>query len=923
MDHQLYFSHSYALEDLRFNEHFWKLLMGAGFHAWIDNGLDISPAGNLGQPGARRPMDVSFNEWMMSRCHGFVAIAPKRKSAYQLLEYRTAVRMGVPRLVLLQEGGNFNADETEIVTFPTSWQLFWQDIAQSDFVAKIEGFAELVRSHETAGEVLKSAGRWRPRQNIGQIKVALLAPRAGDSEWQELQKRLQRLRQKDDEADWTLLSPANLRTERALLDQVFDLLVVDVGPRGTPLEVLGYIHAIGIPQIRLCQVHNGDEMKVLGRFLDAEPWRELRSVYEQDPPNEPVPVSMPRFLDGFKLDREMQPVIFWSSIEDAADMILDTTRRIHAFRSGLSPEEGGIAQAIDSHQSAKKYFDRFWQRAGRGSVFISFAGQGGASELADRLAQILRFLNLRCFHYRDKDSNSDGRLESGEDVVKGLEVRIDEADIVVYLIEENFVASTYCRSELDQGLRLRKQGLIEFRAYSLDTLKTFPPGLEKNSPSVHNFRYPSWTHTDVEQRIVADVEDSAEALGWALREKERGTLAGWLKQDQRDNIQAVSKLLRSFRAPENEIKSIADVATGDAWLNALLRLPKDRDKKPRARQIVALLLLAVMQDKSERQKTVAGWLHERRLLRWPTLVAFESEDPVAIVGSLIKIERDLTIGEMKTIGQKLGQAYGDVLRSSLRPLCVSAETNFLAVPFEWACESQDDEPIAVRRPVRWRLPDVHCRPCVFDSIAANNIPPTALILSLAAPDINPSEQLRRLNQRLRTRYEVLGWPPEFVDAIECRNMNQVLERLHRCQAQVVHFAGHMGGEGLQVSGELVRANDIAAELRVSDVRIVVLNGCEGGESTSPVASAYLTLADRLMRDAHIPEIVAHRCKITESDAINFGEAFHAAFFNNKDGFDPSKSALEGRIAGSSLLRFSPVVISQREAAGSLIGGRDR
>jgi hypothetical protein len=125
----------------------------------------------------------------------------------------------------------------------------------------------------------------------------------------------------------------------------------------------------------------------------------------------------------------------------------------------------------------------------------------------------------------------------------------------------------------------------------------------------------------------------------------------------------------------------------------------------------------------------------------------------------------------------------------------------------------------------------------------------------------------------------------------------------------------MGDGGLQVSDQLLPANELAGALRKSDVRLMVLNGCEGGKPASPLASAYLTLADRLVRDACIPEVVAHRCKISESDAQRFGEAFYAAFFNGDDGFEPASAAVSGRKSGSSLLRYSPVVISQRELAG--------
>jgi hypothetical protein len=902
--HRLYFSHSYDLDDLRFNEHLWKLLMRVGFHAWIDTGRDLAAERVVGLPGARRPMDVSFNEWMMSQCDGFVAIAPKRRnSAYQMLEYRTAIRMGVPRLVALQLGGNFNARDPEVVFFGSSWNQFWQDETQSKLIGRIEEFARLVARHKTAGEILQSAGRWQSRHERVRLRIALLAPHASDPEWQEMQDTLQN----ETEIFWELLSPANIQAERELLDKDFDLLVVDVGPHGTPDEALGYIHAIGIPQIRLCRVFNGDEALDLSRFLEPTRGQRPRSVYEQDPANQAGRESIPRFLDGFKLDSNMRPVIFWMTPRVAAQGILETTQRILAFRSGLSPEEGGIAEAIDTHQSAKKYFDQYWSRAGRGSVFISFAGSGGASKLADSLVQILRFQNLRCFHYRDRDPGSDGRLESGEDVIKGLKIRVNQADIVVYLIEDKFLASEYCNGELQQGLNLRDRGLIEFRAYSIGS---FAAALEQTN--AYMFGEVDWNHTDVQQRIVADVEKSVETLGWTLRKEHRSVLANWLKDDHRDSPEAVARLLRDMGVPDPEVESFVSGLTGDSWLDAALRLPKERDNQKRTRQLVALLLFAVTQGKPERRETAAYWLSERRLLQWPALVR-ETEHSIYVDSTFLEPAHDLTIEEIKTTGQKIGQSYATAISSGeAGPLCVTARTNFLAMPIEWMCESQADEPLAVRQPVRWRLLDANCRPSIFDSVGAQSVPPTALILALDGRDIKPSEQKRHLHQLLRSRYDALHWPPELVASVECHSVDEVLSRLRNCEEQILHIAGHMGGAGLEVGGKLVPAIDLAAALHGSDVRLVVLNGCEAGKPTSPLATAYLTLADRLIRDAQIPEVVAHRCKITEDDALAFAEAFHTAFLSSKQGFDPARAAVQGRKAGSNLLRYSPVVISQRE-----------
>lgn len=96
------------------------------------------------------------------------------------------------------------------------------------------------------------------------------------------------------------------------------------------------------------------------------------------------------------------------------------------------------------------------------------------------------------------------------------------------------------------------------------------------------------------------------------------------------------------------------------------------------------------------------------------------------------------------------------------------------------------------------------------------------------------------------------------------------------------------------------------------MRLVVLNGCEGGKSTSPVAVAYRTLAERLIRDGKVPEVVAHRRKISEKDALEFAKEFHRAFFDRKEGFEPARAARVARKAGSPALRYSPVVISQRQ-----------
>lgn len=880
--------------------------MAKGFHTWIDSGREPASKENDGQPGAVRPMDISFNEWMMSQCDGFVAIAPRsRQSPYQALEYQLAVRMGVPRLVALQQGGTFAASNSEIVELPTSWSLYWQKGKQDEVKERIAAFADAVTRHKEADDVLRSVGHWRPQKNAGMPTVALLQPRADESDWIALTRML---RSNCKDIRWLPISPLTVPTEQTLLAEEFDLLLLDVGPQGTPSELLGYIHALGVPQIRLCRVENDAEEQELGRYLDLDQETDSRLIFEQDRACERQTLTLPRFLDRTKLDGKMQPVIFWAKPEGAAEQILATTRRISMFRSGLSVEDGGIAQEITNHESAKVYFDFQFKRTEQALVFISYSARGAAAPLADRLVSILRFLNLRCFQYRDEDSQSDGRLESGEDVEQGLELRVGQSDVVVYLIDDHFAESEFCLAELEQGVELRGNGQIELRAYRLDDLKKFPK--EINGKNVHEFRQGDWAHTDVEQKIVADVKESIEAIGWALRKDERATLLDWLKESGRSSLQGVLTVLSNMGVDLEELESIESSVSGAAWFDTLLRLPKETNKQQRARQIVALLLLAATLEAPNKRKTASNWLFKRRLLRWPPMVAVEQEDRIDLAEAPMVPLDDPTEEKMAEIGQLVARTYPDICIGR-RPICITGQAGPLAVPIEWARESHQAEPIAVRRPTRWYLPNVETRPSVFESVASRDIPPTALVLGLEGPDINVQQQTRQVVELLHDRYQGLGWPPEFVTREECKSVEEAYKILQACQDQVVHIAGHMGGEGLQVGEEILDQMKLATALQNGDTRLVVLNGCEGGKTETPLAVDYLTLADRLIRDAAVTEVVAHRGKISESDALAFAKAFHAAFFSGEDGFDTSRAVFKARKSGSDALRYWPVVISQR------------
>lgn len=885
----LYFSHSYAPEDRRFNEYIWRLLRAKDFHAWIDTGLEGGWQGN------KLPMEVSFNEWMLSRCSGFVAVVPRRESLYQALEYRLALRMGLPTLVVIQEGGGLGSIDPDPHEFPSSWQLFWKRETQDKLQDVIDKFAKSVEVHERARADLSSIGVWRPRSTGGNLRIALLPPSEKAIEWFEVQ----RLLREETNHFWDILPPCNFRYAHDLVletSQKIDLLVLDLGPRGTPRELVGYLDGLGIPQFRVCKVQNEREASTLGKYLSKKP---PRPPYLQRGDESTLPI----FLDGLKIDDYMEPVFFWQSVPELAERLKRLTGRIETFRSGLSPEEGGARVQLDTHHAARRYFLKRHKHIDRGNVFLSFAGDGGASRLADRLAPIIRFLDCRCFHYMDPDISTDSRLESGELVRDGLKLRVEEADVVVLLLDQAYLKSSYCMEEMQQAVKLNSDGKQELRAYAIDSDLELPEDIKnRNVFVVHRG---TWADEELEQNIVEDVQNSLDT--GPLRDEARKKLREWLTDDEQNSATAVRRLLEHSGVEEDELDSLGFFGTDDDWFNGILSLPRRPEKRSRARQIIALLILAVSEGNDVRRKLASSWLRDRRILGLtPRFIPAEEEVLTVCSGHTLK---GLTarLSDELNVGQGLAKIFSVVFRSR-HSLILDANPGSLEVPIEWTLENADNEPIALRRPIRWRLPGFKTRNCLFNELSSGALPPAVLLLALDADLITPAKEVRELKSQLDKIYNEYCWPKELIRTMECNSVKELKSRLIGCKEQVVHVAGHLGSGGLQVLSELLAPEGVADALSISDVRLMVLNGCEGGSPQSPISFEYATLMERIVRDGKVPEVVAHRGPLTDDDGMAFACKFYDCYFRK---FDPSLAAFEARKAGSNNLRLLPITISQR------------
>ena len=885
----LYFSHSYNPKYRPFNEHIWNLLLKKGFQAMIDTGLD------QGWHGNRWPMEISFNEWMLSRCDGFVAVLPNGESQYQKLEYRLALRMGLPTLLFMQEGGGLGTMYAEPHGFPGSWQRFWQKGTQDALESAIDGFAKSVEAYRETHAELASIGLWLPRANEGDLTIGLLQPIEDATEWFSLQLLLK------DEAPrytWYVYPPTNFSHPHDLIlttSQKIDLLVLDVGPRGTPRELVGYLDGLGIPQFRVCKVADQMEADELGKHLSGK----QRFPYRQESDQR----TLPRLLDGLKLDEQMEPVFFWQSWPQLAERLKSLMVRIEQFRSGLSVEKGGSRIEVDTRESSKKYFSQRYHNTQLGNVFISFAGSGGATSLAGRLAPILRFLDCRCFQYRDPDSTSEGRLESGELIMAGLQLRVDQADVVVLFLDQKYLDSPYCTAEMQQALELRRKGRLEIRAYTTEKLK-LPDEMKDINPFEHQGQ---WTDEVLEEKIVKDILESVNSIRWPLREEERSKLRQWLIDDDQNNGTAVRRLLVQSGVKDSDIDSQEIDWSKDSWFESFLYLPESPEKRQRRRELIALLILALVERTPDRLATARIWLLQRRLLpRAPRLVVLD-EEVVTIDPGLTSMGLTVQLAEKIAVGQSLREKVPNVLIGRHR-LILDAEPRSLEVPIEWTRENAETKPVAVRRPICWRLPFEKTRKCFFETFSSSELPPTILILALESDDITPEAEQRELKERIDKIYRKNYWPPELIRSRVCKTVQDLESRLTNCMEQVVHVAGHIGSKGLRVSSDILTSEKVARALSNSDVRLIVLNGCDGGTPQSPLAFEYATLAECLVRDGNVPEIVAHRGPLRDDDGLAFALTFYESFFSQ---FDPARAAFEARRTGSEDLEYSPIVISQR------------
>ena len=898
---RLYFAHSYQPTQRRFNERIWRELMGQDFISWVDRGLE------RGTGGRRYPMDVSFNEWMMSRCDGFIAVVPTTGSAYVDLEYRLAVRMGLPTLVLAAEGADFR-EGTADCEFPLSWNAFLTAKTSSAIARNVVDFAKRIRSAQAAVGTA-DPGRRRLRARVGGPSVAFLPPNGDAKVWAAAYGTVSARHPAS-----TFLVPMNYRRPWDLIAEIdgkYDLLVVDVGPNGTPREMLGYLEAHAIPLVRVCQVPDSGADS-LAQVDAGVTEADIRRPYVQAPPSAPLSdTGVSLLTDGLHIDADMRPVLFFSNATQLSFRVLDLVGRIQGFLHGFEGTGDEQRITLETHRQARDYFAPP-EDAGR--VFLSFAGAADAPDakaqkraLADQLVSIFRFNDLRCFHYLDKDpgvGEVGGRLESGEAIDQGLEKQVEDSDVVVVLFDAAYSRSEYCMNELRQATALRERGLLKVRAYRLsgsaDDLAAF------HGINVLEHRG-TWSDSKLRELVVDDAIRDCRELLTTLRAAEAQQVRSWLESDGFRTCAQVRRLLARGGLAEEELAGLGidEAADVGACVDRLLTLPADKAARQRRRAIVTFLLSALASGNDDRMRLVNRWMRQRNLAGRLPKAAVTFEQVFDVPDSPVAPEPD---ADVVMTGVRMGQVLPGVLVGT-NPLVLGSGPRAAELPVEWARENAETDAICLRRQVRWRLPYRDHRDALVEDLSSRAMPPRWLLVALKGDGIDPEAEIRQVGQTLADLYRAQDWPPEFVKTVACEGDKDVQAQLQGCSYEVVHLSGHMGSHALQVGGDEIASDTLGQWLANSKVRLVVLNGCEGARPRSSVALYSVAMADRIVDLGKVPEVVAHRRPLTDSDSVKFATSFCSAFARS---FDAVAACFEARRAGSEQLRYSPLVISQRK-----------
>lgn len=404
---QAYFSHSYRADDRNVNLFFWRLFSAHGFFFTVD-------------PKSGRTF-VPHLERLIRQSDCFIAIVTRRLelvktignvllpqpqvvwtcSPYIQLENRLAFRSSKPRLIFVESGLDAN-----LFGSPDEVHVFDRDILdkrESLFSAWVQEFAATVQDYKRYTDRML-----QPTRRAG---ILIDTDQTGDAYPPEALSLLKEaLRAGGYMA--TVISPIVTDDQQFIRDLAdTELLISEVRAPFVNSVAQAFVHARFMPTIRICRLEPGES--------------------RQD-------VTLPSFLTGYLIG-DIDPIVPWRSLDELA---LEIVQHVQKFQQSRT--------LLDSFDAGRRYFLSAGRRQAR--VFVSNAHT--LNDLAMEVIKGFQTVNVQFFHYQ-------ATLRIGSAWQDELKRELNECDVFIALISEEYHTSRWCQYELEYAFeRWRKNQVV-------------------------------------------------------------------------------------------------------------------------------------------------------------------------------------------------------------------------------------------------------------------------------------------------------------------------------------------------------------------------------------------------------------------------------------------------------------------------------
>jgi hypothetical protein len=411
-----YFSHSYRGDDRDVNLFFWKLFSENGFFFTIDPKSDAFVIPHL--------------ERLMKSSDCFIAVVTRRSekvthlgnillpvpftrsthSPYIAFENFLAELADKPRLLFVENGLKLGVFGTDDCVYPFNRTILSRD--ENRFKEIVRSFAKTVRTYMSYNVQLAKP------VNTSRAGIVIQESQDASGYTKELISQIQEVLNIG-EYTCEVIPPRIQNGLQNFIRQLsnLELVVIDVCDPATTTDTLAVIQAKAIPCIRIAKF---------------------------EPNNSLAELKSSGLLKDYFIGNDI-PIILWKNPEELFTNLL---LYLDKFKQARTP--------LDTYEQGYKYF----KSAGRKPAKIFISNPGSLNPLALELVNELQTLNIQYFQYQ-----SNSRIEVGSKWEEVLEQELQEFNIFVALINDDFHNSPHCQKDLKTAFERWQEDEVTILAY--------------------------------------------------------------------------------------------------------------------------------------------------------------------------------------------------------------------------------------------------------------------------------------------------------------------------------------------------------------------------------------------------------------------------------------------------------------------------